>query len=249
ATGPLSANSVRAYVRVWKAFFNWCYQEELIEVDVVTRLRSPEPVKKIIPAFTVEHIQKMLDTCDTSTDLGFRNYVILLLFLDTGMRLSELAGLNVGDVHEQFVKVLGKGRKEREIGIRPEVGKLLWKYIHKYRKPTNSSEVALFVSDRGRRMNIGTVKEVLRSVKKKSGIDDVRVSAHTFRHTFAKWYLKRGGELFKLSRELGHSSIKITEVYLKDFGSTEAREDHNAFSPIGLLDLGKRRRKKKDVSE
>ena len=247
--GGLDANTVRSYVRVWKTFFNWCYQEELIDVDVVARLRSPESVKKVIPAFTVEHIQKMLDTCDISTDLGFRNYVILLLFLDTGMRLSELVGLDVGDVHEQFVKVLGKGRKEREIGIRPEVSKLLWKYAHKYRKPADPGEVALFIAQGGNRITVSAVKNILRVVKKESGIESVRVSAHTFRHTFAKWYLKYGGELFKLSRELGHSSIKITEIYLKDFDSTEARKDHNAFSPIASLDLGKKRRKKKEASE
>ena len=70
----------------------------------------------------------------------------------------------------------------------------------------------------------------------KSGITDVRVSPHTLRHTFAKWYLLRGGDLFKLSRELGHSGIQITgEVYLADFKSTDARQDHEDFSPVGRL--------------
>jgi len=96
---------------------------------------------------------------------------------------------------------------------------------------------------------MGCIKDVIRSIKKKSGIEGVRVSPHTFRHTFAKMYLQKGGELFKLSREMGHSSIKITEIYLKDFSSTEARKDHNTFSLIASLDLGKKRKKKKDVSE
>ncbi len=244
----LDANTVRGYVRVWKAFFNWCYQEELMDVNVVARLRSPEPVKKIKPAFTVEHIQRMLDLCDTSTDIGFRNYVVLLLFLDTGARLSELCGLNVEDVHDQFVKVLGKGRKEREIGIRQEVSKLLWRYVHKYRRPSSPDEHALFLAH-GKRMSVGTVKMFLRDIKRRSGIDGVRVSAHTFRHTFAKLYLKRGGELFKLSRELGHSSIKVTEMYLEDFDSSDAREGRDDFSPIALLQLGRGKKKRKSIPE
>ncbi len=244
----MDANTVRGYVRVWKAFFNWCFQEELIDTNVVARLRAPQSAKKIIPAFTVEHVEKMLSVCDTSTDIGYRNYVILLLFLDTGMRLSELAGLDVDDVYEQFIKVFGKGRKEREIGVRPEVSKLIWKYVHKYRRSLNSDEKALFIG-RGKRLSTSGIKQVIKIVKRESGIEDVRVSPHTFRHTFAKWYLKRGGELFKLSRELGHSSVKITETYLQDFDSSDAREDHNAYSPIALIQLGQKKKKRKGKVE
>lgn len=248
AYGKLDANTVRGYVRVWKAFFNWCYQEDLMDTDVVARLRSPEATKKIMHAFTVEHVEHMLSLCDTSTDVGFRNYIILLLFFDTGMRLSELAGLNIDSVHDRFVKVLGKGRKEREIGIRQEVSKLLWKYIHKYRKPRLLDEPALFLA-RGHRITVDVIRFFLYQLKCQSGIEGVRVSAHTFRHTFAKFYIKSGGELFKLSRELGHSSVKITELYLRDFDSTDAREGHDDFSPIALLNLGKKKKKKHDESE
>ena len=103
--GSMDVSTVRGYVRVWKAFFNWCFQEELTDTNVVARLRSPQSVKKVVPAFTIEHIEKMLATCDVNTDMGFGDYVILLLFLDTGMRLSELSGLNVDDVNDNFVKV------------------------------------------------------------------------------------------------------------------------------------------------
>ena len=84
-------------------------------------------------------------------------------------------------------------------------------------------------------------------VKKASGIEGVRVSAHTFRHTFAKFYLEKGGEVFKLSREMGRSTIQVTELYLKDYRSSEARREHNAYSPIGEIKLNKRngRRKRK----
>jgi integrase/recombinase XerD len=245
---PLSAFTVRGYVRAIKVFFGWCVDEELIATDPSSRLVQPKAPDYLIPTFTIEHIEKMLATCDTSTGEGFRNYVLLLVLLDTGMRASELCGLRVTDVHDRYVRVFGKGRKEREIGLHPEVGKLLWKYIHKYRKPANIDETILFIGHRGEPLRYGGVKSIIEDVKKASGIEGVRVSAHTFRHTFAKFYLERGGEVFKLSREMGHSTIQVTELYLKDYRSSEARREHNAYSPIGEIKLpnkrtGRRRKK------
>ncbi len=241
----LSVTSIRSYVRVWKAFFHWCYQEELIESNIVARLKMPKPEKRVIVAFTEEHIERMIASCDISTGLGFRDYVIVMLLLDTGIRLSEICGLRVGDIHDGYIKVFGKGRKEREVGIYPEVGKLLWKYIHKYRKPANSDEAALFIGRHGEALQVGGVKQIIERVKEDSGIGGVRVSAHTFRHTFAKMYLDQGGELFKLSRELGHSDIQVTaREYLADFGSSEARKDHNSYSPIAYLRSKKQKQRK-----
>ena len=92
---------------------------------------------------------------------------------------------------------------------------------------------------------------MFRSVGERAGITDVRVSPHTMRHTFSKQYLKRGGDLFKLSRVLGHSSVQVMgNIYLADFKSTDAREEHDRYSPVGSVKLrkstdsrkGKRRR-------
>jgi integrase/recombinase XerD len=242
----LSIASVRNHIREWKVFFGWCQEEGLIEKNPTARLALPNPEKRITVTFTDEHIQEMLACCDTSTEIGFRDYVILLLLLDTGMRLSEIAGLRVTDIYDTYVKVYGKGRKEREIGIHPHVGKLLWKYINKYRHPKDEHEQALFMGgsrSSGKPLGYGGVKQVLERVKEATGIDSVRLSAHTFRHTFAKMYLEEGGEVFKLSREMGHSSVQVTKLYLEDFTSTEARKEHTSFSPINRLSLKKQSQK------
>ena len=167
--------------------------------------------------------------------------------LDTGMRRAELCGLKVANVHDRYVKVFGKGRKEREIGLHPEVSKLLWKYIYKYRRPKYPDETAVFLNRSGEPLLPEGVMSMLDKIKEKCGLQGVRVSPHTFRHTFAKMYLERGGEVFKLSREMGHSGIQITQTYLNDFKSTEARKDHLDFSPIGDIQLrnSKRRGKRK----
>jgi integrase/recombinase XerD len=244
----LSPFTVRGYVRAIKVFFSWCVMEELLETNPSARLVQPKAPDYLIPTFTVEHIETMLATCNTKTADGFRDYVLLLVLLDTGMRISELCGLRLDDVHDRYVKVFGKGRKEREIGLHPEVGKLLWRYVNKYR-PIVPDETALFLGRTGEPLRVGGVKSLLQRVKKASGIEGVRVSAHTFRHTFAKFYLQRGGEVFKLSREMGHSTVQVTEIYLKDYRSSEARKEHITYSPIGELHLKNRRPRKQDNQE
>src|SRR6266700_1785030 len=248
----LSIASIRGYVRVWKAFFNWCYQEELIEKNPVDRLSLPKPTKHVKPTFTPEHIERMLASCDLSTDMGFRDYVILLLLLDTGIRLAEISSLRVADVHDTYIKVFGKGRKEREVGLHPEVAKLLWKYIHKHRHPTDPNEAALFIGyfrGSGKPLGYEGVKELLSRIQADCGLQDIQLSPHVFRHTFAKMYLEQGGDLFKLSREMGHSDVQITKLYLEDFTSTEARRDHPSFSPIGRIHLRKQQKKRKKTQE
>lgn len=241
----LAPTTVRAFVRVFKSFFHWCFLEELVENDPASRLAPPKVPLRVVPAFREQHIEKMLAACDTSTPLGFRDYVMLLLLLDTGMRVGELLGLHVGDVHDRFVKVFGKGRREREIGIHPEVSKLLWKYIHKYRHPVEADERALFLGKGGKPLHTVGVQEIIKRIQRRSGLEQIKFTPHVFRHTFAKMYLARGGDLFKLSRELGHSGVETTKKYLEDFNSSDARKDHTAFSPISGIQIKKTGRAKK----
>jgi len=247
----LDISSVRGYVRVWKAFFSWCYKEELIHSNPADkRLSLPKPPKKVTPTFSDEQVEKMLACFDLHTEMGFRDYVMVLLLLDTGMRVSEIVSLRLDGFYDNYIKVMGKGRKEREIGLYPDVGKLVWKYINKYRKPATPDEPSLFLScgrnRKGAALTVAGIAAVIKRVKVATGIHldgTVRLSPHTFRHTFAKMYMQQGGEVLSLSREMGHSSVDITENYLKDFGSTEARQQHSSFSPVGRLNLKNRQKK------
>jgi integrase/recombinase XerD len=241
-----TVESVRGFIRVWKAFFSWCLQEGLVQINPAdARFKAPRPEDKVKATFTEEQIYKMLDVFDRSEPLGFRNYVMLVLLLDTGMRLSELEGLQFKDVHETYVKVYGKGRKEREIGISPETSTLIWKYTSQYRIPKDETVGALFLTRSGTGVADSTIKSVVARVKQETGLIDIQVSPHVFRHTFSKMYLENGGDVFKLSRELGHSSVQVTEMYLKDFGSTQARKEHTSRSPLAKLNLKKQHNKKR----
>lgn len=242
----LSVSTVSTHIREWKSFFNWCYREELIEKNPVVRLEYPKGEDRVIDAFSTEQLQQMLDLFDLSTVEGFRNYVIVLLLLDTGIRRCEVVTLRVEDVHETYITVFGKGQKERQIGIYPELSTLLWKYIHKFRHPEKPDESMLFLSvgngHAGKPFGRGGVSALMNRLKRITGIEDVRLSAHTFRHTFACMYLDAGGDLFSLSREMGHSDIRTTERYLKSFRSNNARKHHDAHSPLNRIQLRSQRR-------
>lgn len=245
----LSASSVCSYIRRWKAFFSWCFVEELIEKNPAVRLEMPQTDERVIDVFVEDQIEQMLGVFDLSTVVGFRDYVIIVLMLDTGIRRSEVITLRVEDIHETYILVFGKGSKERQIGIHPKVGTLLWKYIHKYRCPVCPDEPVLFLSHGGGHAGTpfsrGGMDGLIGRLKKLTGIDDVRLSSHTFRHTFACMYLEEGGDLFSLSREMGHTNIKTTEKYLKSFTSKNARMHHNDHSPLNRIKLRSLHRKER----
>lgn len=243
----LCANTVRIYIRAWKVFFNWCYQEELLDVNPTSRLKAPKPEKRVKQTFTPEQVQVILDSCDLSTEIGFRDYVMFSLMVDTGLRLSEIASLRVDDVHPTYIKVFGKGRREREIGLHPEVSKLLWKYVNKHRNAA-PGETALFVGRMGALSKAG-VEDVIKRAKARCGLDVSQFSAHIFRHTFSKQYIDHGGDVLRLSRELGHSDVKITEIYLRDFSSTDARKEHPSRSVFNNLKVQKREKPKRQQQE
>jgi integrase/recombinase XerD len=164
--------------------------------------------------------------------------------MDTGIRVSELCGLTLEGVHDGYLAVFGKGAKEREVGLGPTASRAVWKYLHLHRPRlvNNEHERHVFVGYRGIPMLRNGVNQALERIALRAGITGVRMSPHTFRHTFARGWLKNGGEIFKLSRVLGHSEMQTTQVYLRDFQSREARADHSQYSPVEHLQLSKLKR-------
>lgn len=237
--GQLADSTLGTYVAVIRAFFQWCVDEELISSSPAVRLRKPTVLQKVRPGLTPGEIETLLSCCDQGTRVGYRNYVMLLLLLDTGIRVSELCGLRLSDVHQRHIKVQGKGHKEREIGIHPEVSKALWKFIHKHRGAFMIESEYVFIGEKGP-LTVSGVQTIFDKLERESG---VMVTPHKLRHTHSKEYLKQGGDLFKLSRELGHSSVQITgNIYLSDFKSADAIADHEKYSAVN----GVRFRRPKD---
>jgi site-specific recombinase XerD len=160
----------------------------------------------------------------------------MLVLLDTGIRIEELCKLTLDDVREGYVTIWGKGRKEREVGISPTTAKFLWKYVNLHRAAESDAVKALFTNIRGQRMTPSGVEQIFDKVAEAAGLaDKVVVTPHKLRHTFARTWLERGGDVYSLSQLLGHSTVKITEIYLEDFKSRQARVQHAQFSPLSKL--------------
>jgi site-specific recombinase XerD len=236
--------TVKGYVQVMKGFFNWCVREELLKKNPALQLDNPKVGRYVIKTFTEDQIKTMLAVLNVRTSVGFRDYTIILLLLDTGIRISEMCSLTLDRVYlavlnEAFIKVMGKGRKEREVGMSADVAQRLWKYIHVYRNPKDESNQALFISVFGESLTINGAEQMLKRLAGRVHVVGVRVSPHTFRHTFARMFLENGGDVYKLSLLLGHSSVVVTENYLKDFYSRNARQGQSKHSPVAGMGIGK----------
>jgi len=201
---------------------------------MVKRIAMPGVEQKIITIVAPEVFKRLYDACDERYE-GYiqRNRAILCLLIDTGIRVSELCTLTLDCVFfsedDNFVRVYGKGRKQREVGFGQRTRKALRNYILRYRH-ASKSEVHVFVSHLDGPLTQSGIDQMLRQLASKAGIT-MNIHAHLFRHTFAVNYLKAGGDVYKLSRLLGHASVVITEKYLRAFQQRDARQGN-----ISVLD-------------
>ncbi len=206
---PLSSHTVHGHARVIRAFLNWCYAEELITTNPTKRFKMPRLEKKIIETLSPEHIRAMFAACEReyTPELVMRDKAILSLLLDTGIRANELCSLTLENVHldtvDCYILVSGKGFKQREVGLGKQARTVLHKYIRRYRKaPTGENHV--FLSRFKGTMTVNGLDQMLYRIAEWAHVEG-RVSAHVWRHTYAMNYLKNGGDVYKLSRLLGHT--------------------------------------------
>ncbi|MDY6911885.1 MAG: tyrosine-type recombinase/integrase [Chloroflexota bacterium] len=235
ACRPANETTVRHYYRTLYTFFGWCHIEGFITENPVAPIKTPKAAHKVIQALTDGEIRKLLAQCPQKTQLGCRDRAILLMFLDTGMRVSELANLQPGDIDMDTGSILitqGKGRKQRIVRIGSTTLKALWRYMQLYRK--GESE-AVFLSKTGDSLQANGIEIMVRKLGQKAGVPGVH--AHRLRHTFAISFLRAGGDIFTLKHLLGHSSLTMVENYLKSLSSEDALKAHEKYSPVNKLNL------------
>ena len=212
----LAARTVARKLATMKAFFKYQERSELINVNPVSSIRAPK-LSKRLPIFLEEHIiASLMEAPSTETVGGLCDRTILELFYGTGMRLSELVNLNVEDLDltENLVKVVGKGNKERIVPFGDVVRQVLIKYLKKRNVAidTESKNIPLFVSNRGRRMSPRTVQVRLKRYFQQISAG-IGLSPHILRHTFATHLLDRGADIRAVKDLLGHESLSSTQVY------------------------------------
>jgi site-specific recombinase XerD len=235
----LSGHTKNAYARGLSVFFGLLYLEGLINTNPFDKVRIPKAPKKIIPAFTDDQLMAIYGAIDTNNPLGGRDYTCVTLLHDTGIRAGGLVGLCMEDVDfdRQLISVTEKGQKERQVPIGKRCTKALWKYIHRYRpEPATPWVNNVFLTKNGRPLTTNRLGKIVRNHCTKAGITGVRLSTHTFRHTFAISYIRNGGDVFTLRQVMGHSRLETLMVYV-NMASTDVTKAHRRCSPADNLDF------------
>lgn len=235
----LSGLSINSYLRAIRAAFNRWVDEGLVERSPFGKVRVPKAPKMIIPTFSEDQLEALLGVIDTSTPEGFRDHLLILIYLDTAARLSEITNLRVDDVNlkEGRLKIFGKGQQERVVPFGVTVQKLLWKYLHLYRpEPAIPRYNYVFLTKNGRPLTKNRVEAILRKYGNKAGIKGVRCSPHTLRHTACVFWIRNGGDIFSLQKITGHSSLEVLRGYV-NLAQSDVDSAHRRYSAIDNLDL------------
>ena len=201
-----------------RAFYRFLYNEELIEYNPVDNIAIPKQ-NKTLPNFLYEdEVESILRGIKIDTPAGFRNRVILELLWTTGMRISELSGLNYENLNleQNEIRVFGKGAKERIVLIPDKTKENLINYINNVSdlifKKEKTPESPLFINYNGYRLHNQSIRKALRACLENIHFTK-HVTPHVFRHSFATRMLEHGADLRIVQELLGHSSIKNTQIY------------------------------------
>lgn len=230
----LASNTVNGRIKSCKAFFKYLFEEGFIPHNLADELKLVKAEKKMIQTFTKEQLIGLLNRPNRKTFTGFRDYTMMMVMLETGMRIGELLNLKVGDlfIKEMEIRITrGKGGKARRVPIQKTCIKILLQYLEERGEVETDW---LFVNVEGTAIHMRTVQENIQEYGKLTGISGVRVSPHTFRHTMAKFYILNGGDVFTLQQILGHSTLDMVRYYVELF-SKDIREQHQKYSPVENL--------------
>jgi len=213
--GTTSQARIRSGV---KAFYRYLMLEDIIDYDPTELIESPQLTKKIPSVLSIDEVQAVLDSVDLSTDHGTRNRAILEVLYACGLRVTELTELRISNLYKDigFIKVLGKGNKERLVPIGEEALKHIQFYMDSVRRHLSrinpEDENILFLNRRGKRLSRVMIFMIVKDAVKAAGIEK-NVSPHTFRHSFATHLVEGGADLKAVQDMLGHESITTTEIY------------------------------------
>jgi len=227
----LSPLSIETYFRGLRAFFGFLKREEFINKNPMEKVKIPKVPQKLVPTFSIEEIEKLLSKPNKHKREGYRDYVIMMLLLDTGARVSEVANLKMPDVDLEsgYLRVMGKGNKERPIPFGRKVAKALLKYRVQYRPEPIGTDNFFLTSD-GRTLTVNRIEKMVRHFGNRADIS--RCYCHKFRHTSAVLYLRNGGDPFTLQKKLGHSSLQMTRHYC-NLADSDVRAQHLR---VGVVD-------------
>lgn len=229
----ISSHTQARIISGLKSFFSYLLIEEKIFINPMELVESPKLIRKLPDTLTFENIEKILKEIDLSTYEGTRNRAIIETLYSSGLRVSELVGLSIQNLFLDigFIKVLGKGSKERLVPIGKHAVKYISIYVKEYRnsmKIKDGHEGFLFLNRYGRKLSRNMIFIIVKDLSKKIGLNK-NISPHTFRHSFATHMIEGGADLRAVQEMLGHESITTTEIYThlnKDYLREVVKEFH-----------------------
>lgn len=214
----ISARSQARIISSLKSFFEYLVFEKYRKTNPTDLIETPKIGLKLPDTLTEEEIDALISAIDLSHPQGQRNKTILEVLYSCGLRVSELISLKISDLYfnEGFIKVLGKGNKERFVPIHINTQKFILIYLNDVRnklKPIKEFEDTLFLNRRGKNLTRQMIFMILKDLTNKIGLNK-KISPHTLRHSFATHLLKNGADLRAIQQLLGHESITTTEIYV-----------------------------------
>lgn len=229
----MSAHSQGRMLSGIKAFYKFLLVEEVLDKDPTELVEGPKLGRKLPDTLDYEELEQIFSAIDLSTPEGFRNRAMLETLYSSGLRVSELVSLKLSNIFFDmgFLKVIGKGDKERLVPI----GREALKYIRIYKEEVRvhlqvdkTSENIVFLNRRGKAMSRVMVFLIIKDLVQKVGIRK-NISPHTFRHSFATHLIEGGADLRAVQQMLGHESITTTEIYThldRDYLKQVVKEFH-----------------------
>lgn len=213
----LSANSQARILSGIKKFYTYLLQEKLVEENPTQLISSPSIGRHIPDILSYEEICSMIENIDLSQQFSHRNKAILEVMYACGLRVSEVTSLKISNIYveDEFIRIFGKGDKERLIPISHSTIKSLYLYINGERKSQNINPKhtdTLFINRRGSSLSRQMIFLIIKDLAEKAGIKK-NIGPHTIRHSFATHLLEGGADLRAVQQMLGHSSISTTEIY------------------------------------
>lgn len=205
-----------------RTFYKYLYRERKVDSNPAMNLTNPKRPKSLPKFLTPDEVEQILNNTKIETPAGYRNRTILELLWATGMRISELSGLNFGDLNLEHneIRVFGKGSKERIILVTDRAKSFLERYIESARDlipkgfpvTDKSEDSPVFINNTGYRLQTRTVRNVINEVVEKINLPK-HVTPHMFRHSFATHLIENGADLRVVQELLGHASISNTQIY------------------------------------
>jgi site-specific recombinase XerD len=245
----LSDQTIYTYGETLLKFCHWLEREEVLAKPITTKFKLPRVEQKYIPTFTSEDVERLMTACEAGTRytpsmrraLTARNRAILSVLIDTGVRRSELVGLRLVDVDRDMrvLTVHRKGNRWQQVPITYDGFKALHEYLAKHRavlaaldgRTVTRKDDAVFLADDGKRLTIRGVSKLFERLHKRTGIEGKRVSPHQCRRYMATTQLASGRSPLDVQRQMGHSTLKMTNHYAS-FNIQQLKRSHEMHSPL-----------------